>query len=96
MASVVSIGHLSTAALAASTLGSMTASVTGYSIIQGFASTLDTMLPAAWTSDNPKLVGLWAQRLSAYHSLLKFLLRTFADCKCNVSRAHVGYAGGAS
>lgn len=63
IASVISIGHLSTTALAASTLGSMTASVTGYSIIQGFTSTLDTMLPSAWTSQHPQLVGLWAQRM---------------------------------
>lgn len=57
IASVVSIGHLSTTALAAATLGSMTASVSGFSIIQGFASTLDTMLPSAWTSSHPELVG---------------------------------------
>jgi hypothetical protein len=35
IASVVSIGHLSTVALAAATLASMTASVSGFSIIQG-------------------------------------------------------------
>ncbi|KAI9444208.1 MATE efflux family protein [Lactarius indigo] len=64
VASVVSIGHLSTVALAASTLGMMTASVTGYSIIQGLSSTLDTMLPSAWTSSNPQLVGLWSQRMA--------------------------------
>ena len=65
MASVVSIGHLSTIALAAITLGSMTANVSGFSIIQGFTSALDTMLPSAWTSSQPQLVGLWAQRMSA-------------------------------
>ncbi|KAI5118900.1 hypothetical protein M0805_002816 [Coniferiporia weirii] len=64
ISSVVSIGHLSTVALAAATLGSMTASVTGYSILQGFVSTLDTMLPSAWTSSQPQLVGLWCQRMS--------------------------------
>ncbi|EIN09142.1 MATE efflux family protein [Punctularia strigosozonata HHB-11173 SS5] len=64
IASVVSIGHLSTTALAASTLGSMTASVTGLSIIQGFTSTLDTMLPGAWTGRQPNLVGLWSQRMA--------------------------------
>jgi len=42
----------------------MTASVTGYSIIQGLASTLDTMLPSAWTSPQPQLVGLWTQRMA--------------------------------
>ena len=41
----------------------MTASVSGYSIIQGFTSTLDTMLPSAWTSSQPQLVGLWSQRM---------------------------------
>ncbi|CAE6458103.1 unnamed protein product [Rhizoctonia solani] len=63
IASVVSLGHLSTESLAASTLGSMTASVTGLSIVQGFASALDSLLPQAWTSDNPRNVGLWTQRM---------------------------------
>lgn len=62
--SVVSIGHISTTALAAISLGSMTAGVSGYSIIQGLSSALDTVLPSAWTSDQPHLVGLWAQRMS--------------------------------
>ncbi|KAL5520375.1 hypothetical protein ACEPAG_9599 [Sanghuangporus baumii] len=70
IASVISIGHLSTVALAASTLGSMTASVTGYSILQGFTSTLDTVLPSAWTSDQPQLVGLWTQRMAVIMSTL--------------------------
>lgn len=41
----------------------MTASVSGFSIIQGMASALDTMLPSAWTSTQPHLVGLWCQRM---------------------------------
>ncbi|KAM6496620.1 MATE efflux family protein [Amanita muscaria] len=64
IASVVSIGHLSTTALAGVSLGSMTASVTAFSIIQGLVSALDTMLPSAWTSQDPRLVGLWAQRMT--------------------------------
>ncbi|KIJ59880.1 hypothetical protein HYDPIDRAFT_161804 [Hydnomerulius pinastri MD-312] len=63
LTSVISIGHLSTVALAAATIGFMTANVTGFSIIQGLASTLDTVLPSAWTSDQPRLVGLWTQRM---------------------------------
>ena len=66
MASVISIGHISTLALAAATLGSMTASVTGYTIVQGFVSTLDTLLPPAWTSDRPHMVGLWSQRMGSF------------------------------
>lgn len=42
----------------------MSASVTGYSILQGLVSTLDTMLPSAWTSSEPHLVGLWCQRMA--------------------------------
>ncbi|KAG6881099.1 hypothetical protein C0993_002847, partial [Termitomyces sp. T159_Od127] len=63
MASVVSIGHLSTISLAAISLGSMTANVTAFSVMQGFASALDTLLPSAWTSSQPQLVGLWTQRM---------------------------------
>ncbi|KAF9459120.1 MATE efflux family protein [Collybia nuda] len=70
MASVISIGHLSTTALAAISLGSMTASVSGFSIIQGFTSALDTMLPPAWTSSQPQLVGLWAQRMTVVMSVV--------------------------
>ncbi|KAG8874171.1 hypothetical protein FRB97_006099 [Tulasnella sp. 331] len=66
IASVVSIGHLSTIELAASTLGSMTASVTGYSIVVGMVSALDSLLPQAWGSvgDQKRLVGLWSLRMT--------------------------------
>ncbi|KAJ7751545.1 mate-domain-containing protein [Mycena maculata] len=61
--SVVTIGHLSTNALAGVALGSMTAGVSGFSIIYGLSSALDTLLPSAWTSQKPELVGLWTQRM---------------------------------
>ncbi|KIO11262.1 hypothetical protein M404DRAFT_127956 [Pisolithus tinctorius Marx 270] len=70
MATVISIGHISTVALAAATLGFMTANVTGLSIVQGMANTLDTVLPSAWTSDQPQLVGLWIQRMSILISVV--------------------------
>ena len=70
---VVSIGHLSTNALAAVSLGSMTASVTGFSVLQGFSGVLDTMLPSAWTSPHPELVGLWSQRMSELPVVLKYV-----------------------
>jgi len=53
----------------------MTASVTGFSIVQGFASALDTLLPSAWTSGNPQLVGLWLQRMLLLVTLLSFVSR---------------------
>ncbi|EDR01957.1 multidrug/Oligosaccharidyl-lipid/Polysaccharide flippase, partial [Laccaria bicolor S238N-H82] len=67
--SVISIGHLSTNALAAVSLGSMTASVSGFSVLQGFSSALDTMLPSAWTSPHPHYVGLWTQRMTVVMSV---------------------------
>ncbi|CEL63106.1 putative transporter C323,07c OS=Schizosaccharomyces pombe (strain 972 / ATCC 24843) GN=SPAC323.07c PE=1 SV=1 [Rhizoctonia solani AG-1 IB] len=70
IASVISIGHISTEALAASTLGSMTANVTGLSIIHGFTSALDSLLPQAWTSGRPQNVGLWTQRMSVLMTLV--------------------------
>lgn len=70
IAPVVSIGHISTNALAAVTLGSMTASVTGFSIIIGFGTALDTMLPAAWTSGTPSLVGLWTLRMTVLMTII--------------------------
>ncbi|KAG9119739.1 hypothetical protein FRC07_005083, partial [Ceratobasidium sp. 392] len=63
LVSAVSLGHLSTQALAASSLSSITATVTGLSLVHGFASGLDSLLPQAWMSDRPSDVGLWAQRM---------------------------------
>lgn len=62
LVSTVSLGHVSTEALAASSLSSITATVTGLSVVHGFASALDSLLPQAWTSE-PEKVGLWAQRM---------------------------------
>ncbi|KAN0094813.1 MatE domain containing protein [Tylopilus felleus] len=70
MSSVISIGHISTTALAAATIGFMTANVTGLSIIQGMSSALDTVLPSAWTSGEPQLVGLWTQRMVVLQVLI--------------------------
>ncbi|ORY25646.1 mate-domain-containing protein [Naematelia encephala] len=64
LASTVSIGHLGTTDLAAATLSSMTAAVSSFSILQGLATALDTLLPAAFTSSDPSRVGLWTQRMS--------------------------------
>ncbi|KAG8982351.1 hypothetical protein FRB93_008158 [Tulasnella sp. JGI-2019a] len=67
ISSVIALGHLSTIALAASTLGSMTASVSGFTLIAGMASALDSLLPQAWgTAGGQKhLVGLWTLRMTA-------------------------------
>lgn len=77
MSSVIAIGHISTIALAAATIGFMTANVTGLSIIQGMASALDTVLPSAWTSGKPQLVGLWTQRMGMYDSIKRVVMLIF-------------------
>ena len=59
----------------------MTASVTGFSIMQGFLGSLDTLLPSAWTSSNPQLVGLWCQRLCNYSSAFAFALAGALDSR---------------
>lgn len=77
--SAVSLGHLSTEALAASSLSSITATVTGLSIVHGFASALDSLLPQAWTSDHPENVGLWAQRMVVVMSVNTIVRNTRFD-----------------
>ncbi|TKY87440.1 hypothetical protein EX895_004118 [Sporisorium graminicola] len=62
VASVFSLGHLGTVQLAAASLSSMTANVSGFSVLSGFISALDTLLPSAYTQQ-PKSVGLWTQRM---------------------------------
>ncbi|KAF9225312.1 MATE efflux family protein [Gyrodon lividus] len=59
IAPTVSLGHLSTNDLAASTIGTAMASVTGYSIIQGFISALDNLLA---TAPNRRVKKMWCAR----------------------------------
>ena len=88
MSSVISIGHISTIALAAATLGFMTANVSGLSILLGMASALDTVLPSAWTSGNPQLVGLWTQRMGTYNGFIQVAMLIF-ETSCPPTH-HVG------
>lgn len=67
--SVFSLGHLGTTELAAASLSSMTANVTGFSVLSGFISALDSVLPAAY-SHAPKTVGLWTQRAAVISAVL--------------------------
>lgn len=61
--SVFSIGHLGTIQLAAASLSSMTANVTAYSLLSGFISALDSLLPPAFTQQ-PKRVGIYTQSMA--------------------------------
>ncbi|GME72193.1 unnamed protein product [[Candida] boidinii] len=65
VASIFSVGHIGSVQLAAVTLGSMTANITGFSLVQGLATALDTFLPQAYGAKKYKLVGLIFQRCTA-------------------------------
>lgn len=60
--SVLSLGHLGTVELAASSMAGMAANVTGFSVISGLVCALDTLLPASYTR-NPRMMGIWTQRV---------------------------------
>ena len=62
VAGVFTVGHLGKVELAAVSLGSMTASITGYATYQGLVTSLDTLCAQAYGSGRKKLVGLQMQR----------------------------------
>lgn len=74
MVSVFSLGHLGTVELAAASLAGMTANVTGYSVISGLITALDTLLPSSYTRQ-PQLMGLWTQRVGVMvFSVMPFVM----------------------
>ncbi|CAN6664695.1 ethionine resistance-conferring protein 1 [Trichomonascus vanleenenianus] len=62
VASVFSVGHLGKIELGAVSLGSMTANITGFAMMQGFATCLDTLCPQAYGAGNWHAVGLYTQK----------------------------------
>jgi MATE family multidrug resistance protein len=76
---VIFIGHDSTTGLAAFMLASMFAMITGFSIVNGFLSSLDTVLPSTWTSAHPKLAALWTQRLGKLFTHYKHSIRSLKE-----------------
>lgn len=63
VASVFSAGRLGRDQLAGVSLGSMTATITGYAIFQGLATALDTLCSQSYGSGHKALVGLHLQRM---------------------------------
>ncbi|QIW95755.1 hypothetical protein AMS68_001273 [Peltaster fructicola] len=66
VASIFALGHLGTTELAAASLASMTANISGYAIYQGLTTSLDTLCAQAFGSGRKKLVGLQMQRAVAF------------------------------
>jgi MATE family multidrug resistance protein len=63
VASIFTVGHIGTTELGAVSLASMTASITGYAVYQGLATSLDTLCAQAYGSGRKHLVGLQLQRM---------------------------------
>jgi MATE family multidrug resistance protein len=63
VASIFTVGHIGKLELGAVSLASMTASITGYAVYQGLATSLDTLCAQAYGSGRPHLVGLQLQRM---------------------------------
>ncbi|KAH9874373.1 hypothetical protein IAQ61_003562 [Plenodomus lingam] len=63
VASVFTVGHIGKTELGAVSLASMTASITGYAVYQGLATSLDTLCAQAYGSGRLHLVGLQLQRM---------------------------------
>ena len=63
LTSVFTVGRISSAALGAVSLASMSANIFGYSIYQGLTTSLDTLCAQAYGSGHRKLVGLQFQRM---------------------------------
>jgi multidrug resistance protein, MATE family len=63
MTSIFVVGHIGTDELGAVSVGSMTASITGWSVFQGCVTALDTLCSQAYGAGNKTLVGLHMQRM---------------------------------
>ena len=63
VASIFAVGHIGKIELGAVSLAGMTASITGYAVYQGLATSLDTLCSQAYGSGRPHLVGLQLQRM---------------------------------
>ena len=63
LTSVFVVGHIGTRELGAVSLGTMTASITGYTVYHGLTTALDTLCAQAYGSGQKKLVGLQLQRM---------------------------------
>lgn len=63
VSSIFTLGHLGTKELGAVSLASMTASITGYAVYQGLATSLDTLCAQAFGSGKRMLVGLQMQKM---------------------------------
>jgi len=70
MTSIFAVGRLGKESLAAATLASTTANITGFAIYQGLCTGLDTLCSQAYGSGRLHLVGLQMQRMQIFLMLI--------------------------
>jgi MATE family multidrug resistance protein len=70
MTSIFAVGRLGKESLAAATLASTTANITGFAIYQGLCTGLDTLCSQAYGSGRLHLVGLHMQRMQIFLMLI--------------------------
>jgi MATE family multidrug resistance protein len=80
VASIFTVGHIGKTELGAVSLASMTASITGYAVYQGLATSLDTLCAQAYGSGRPHLVGLQLQRMLAFLLLITIPISIIWAC----------------
>lgn len=68
--SVFCVGHLGKNELSAVSLAAMIANITGYGIVQGIATSLDTLAAQAYGREDNEMVGVYTQRCLAIMSLV--------------------------
>lgn len=74
--SVFTVGHLGAVELAAVSMGSMTANITGYATIQGISTALDTLCPQAYGAKRYHLVGEYMQKCIVFTTILMLPILT--------------------
>ncbi|XP_078176665.1 protein DETOXIFICATION 16-like [Carex rostrata] len=76
MISIMFVGHLGELSLSGASLASSFASVTGYSVVMGSASALDTLCGQAYGAKEYSLLGIYKQRAMLILTLLGIPLAT--------------------
>lgn len=80
VASIFTVGHIGKIELGAVSLASMTASITGYAVYQGLATSLDTLCSQAYGSGKRHLVGLQLQRMLYFLLLITIPISIIWGC----------------
>jgi MATE family multidrug resistance protein len=77
LSTILVISPLGTIELGAASVATTTANITGFIVIQGLSTSLDTLCAQAWGSGNPQLIKMHVQRMTVLLGLVGVLIATF-------------------